>query len=124
MPGDVCYSIGMKVDCYYNLHKHCISIRHKGLVIAHAHSVELNDVKFVVSQAGRARVLKEKRKNVHAFVRGELVRHSETPDSEVREGNVTYNPYKYDSFVRRADKSSITGAQKVYISGRSVCAVE
>ena len=117
----------MKVDCYYNLHKHCISIRHKGLVIAHAHSVELNDVKFVVSQTGRARVLKEKRKNVHAFVRGELVRrncHSEMPDSEVREGNVTYNPYKYDSFVRRADKSSITGAQKVYISGRSVWAVE
>ena len=63
----------MRVQVYYNLHKRCLSIRHRGKVIKHAKSVILRDASFRVQPAGRERVLKQKRKNVHAYVAGELV---------------------------------------------------
>lgn len=93
------------VKVYRNLHKHCLSVVHKGKVVQHASQVLLHNVTFTVSQAGRSRVLSEGRKNVHAFVRGELTR--SYPDYVVSTGivvplhfrAVTYNPYKYDTFV-------------------------
>ena len=41
-------------------------------VVWHARSVKLSDVKLVVKPAGRARVLRDKRKNVHAWAEGRL----------------------------------------------------
>ena len=109
----------MKVDIYYNLHKHCLSVRHKGLVVNHAQDIALENVKFVVSQAGRRRVLEEKRKNVHAFVRGEI-RAMDVCDSEP--GHVIkYNPYKYNSFVTE-DGTPVKGAKKVAIFGKKILA--
>ncbi len=118
----------MRVEIYFNLHKKCLSIRHKGLVIAHAAAAELTDIKFAVSQAGRARVLREKRKNVHAYVRGTLASYiplgeSVPYDNEVV-STVTYNPYKYDSFVRVVDQSRITKALSALVVGRRILAVE
>jgi hypothetical protein len=55
----------MRVQVYYNLHKRCLSVRHRGKVIKHAKSVILRDASFRVQPAGRERVLKQKRKNVH-----------------------------------------------------------
>jgi hypothetical protein len=85
-----------KHKVYYNLHKKCLSIMLRGKVLEHSTEFFLKDVEFRVSQAGRSRVLKEKRKNVHAFVCG-------TPDEgwpvDQVERKVTYNPYKYNSFV-------------------------
>lgn len=46
------------------------SIRQGNLVVAHTDALTLRDVKFVVSKAGQQRVIREKRKNVHAFVKG------------------------------------------------------
>ena len=63
----------MKCDVYYNLHKHKLSVRHKGKVIGHHYAALIKNPKFVVQPAGRDKVRREKRKNVHAFVRGELV---------------------------------------------------
>lgn len=63
----------MKVECYYNSHKKAVSIRKKGKVISHADGVLLKDPKFIVQEGGRKRVLREKKKNVHAYVRGELI---------------------------------------------------
>lgn len=62
-----------KFEVYRNLHHGCFSIRHKGLVCAHLQDdgfYYLRDVKFAVQPAGRRKVLRERRKNVHAFVRG------------------------------------------------------
>ena len=42
----------------------------RGKVLEHNTEFFLKDVEFKVSQAGRNRVLKEQRKNVHAFVCG------------------------------------------------------
>lgn len=42
----------------------------KGRVVAHAKGVALDDARTIVSQAGRERVLREGRKNVHAYIEG------------------------------------------------------
>ena len=65
----------MRVFVYFNLHKKCFSIKalegaDKGRVIAHRDTVVLDGCKLLVSEAGRQRVLREKRKNVHAGVSG------------------------------------------------------
>ncbi len=64
-----------QVEVYRNLHNGRLSIRDAKtkLVVGHADRVKLVDVTFHVSQAGRERVLREKRKNVHAVVRGYMV---------------------------------------------------
>lgn len=63
----------MRAFVYWNIRKRCYSIRYKGNVIAHAKEVLLADPEFVVSEAGRQRVLDSGHKNVHAGVRGEIV---------------------------------------------------
>lgn len=66
----------MKVKVYFNLHKHCFSVvslekgDSYGKVVAHVSEIMLSEVKFKVSEAGRQRVLREKRKNVHAYCVG------------------------------------------------------
>lgn len=63
-----------KVRCYWNLHRKCWSVQDAATrkVIGHATQVLLRDVTFTVSAAGRERVLREQRKNVHAFACGTL----------------------------------------------------
>jgi len=58
------------VETYRNLHRGCISVRRKGLVKQCTAKIALTNATFVVQQGGRKRVLREKRKNVHAFVKG------------------------------------------------------
>jgi hypothetical protein len=109
----------MKVFVYFNLHKKCFSIKAlegamKGRVIAHRDNVLLFRATFKVSQAGRERVLREKRKNVHAGVCGTW--HDSGNDhgtlSSVKERGelVTYNPYKYNTFVYKEDESTADSA--------------
>jgi hypothetical protein len=61
-----------RVKVYYNLNLDCLSVidAETGLLYCHAHRVELHDAKFRVQKAGRQRVLREKRKNVHAYIVG------------------------------------------------------
>tara|TARA_Y100000034_G_scaffold113705_1_gene149007 strand:- start:181 stop:609 length:429 start_codon:yes stop_codon:yes gene_type:complete len=100
---------GQKVEIYRNLHKKCYSIRQKGKVIAYlgfTNELILRDVKFAVQPAGRDRVRRERKKNVHAFVRGIVMK---TGGLE-REGilrrcgrMVRYDPYTMDSFEATQD---------------------
>lgn len=84
--------IGKHVRVYRNLTRGCWSVQHRGLVVAHATSVRLKNVRFVVNQSGYERFLRENRKNVHAFVTGELVEvDCPTPDIPGMM-EVTYNP--------------------------------
>jgi hypothetical protein len=73
----------------------------KGRVIYHAQNVLLTNCAFKVSKAGRERVLREKRKNVHAGVVGQLGRINVPISYMPQMTAVTYNPYKYESFVRK-----------------------
>jgi hypothetical protein len=115
-----------RVEVYYNLHKHVFSIRSmsgddRGRVIAHAKEVHLSDVGFVVQPAGRKRVLNEKRKNVHAFVRGFLL--EDGSDKQVDSmTEVTYNPYLFDSFVAKKTGNPVKKANYAYLCKKSVFA--
>jgi len=109
--------IGKKVMLYYNLHKQTFSIIYKSLVIFHADYVKLKDVEFRVRPGGREKVLKEKRKNVHSFVIGTLMDYCIFPcenlPEEPNNNIVTYNPYKYNSYVMKDTEEPIFHANEV-----------
>ena len=101
-----------KVAVYFNLHKHVFSLQSRnkdtyGRVIEHSDHVILKNAKFVVRQGGRQKVLQEKKKNVHAFVYGEVVQSLPEGRVVLSEIPVTYNPYRYEQFVRRDDESEV-----------------
>jgi len=96
----------MKVAIYKNLHNGLFSVQCRegkdyGRVLAHVPCIRLHNVRFVVRERGRQRVLAERRKNVHAFVVGYtdklagMVAHY----PPVEPASVSYNPYKASTFV-------------------------
>jgi hypothetical protein len=112
----------MRVFVYFNLHKKCFSIKalegdRKGRVVAHSTTVLLEGCKFKVSEAGRQRVLREKRKNVHAGVSGTWINADRVESCyeflSMVGRQVSYNPYKYDSFVIKATEQSVDKADVV-----------
>jgi hypothetical protein len=109
--------IGKKVMVYYNLHKHTFSVTYKDRLISHSDYVKLSDVEFRVRQGGRERVLKDKKKNVHSFVIGTLLDYCKYPcenlPSEPNSNIVTYNPYKYNSYVVKDTEEPIYSAGEV-----------
>ena len=140
---------GDKIEVYRNLHKNCFSVRHKGKVVGYLYDDEqlaLTNVKFVVQPAGRAKVLRENKKNVHAFVRGEYVGfigfrsgpydkkvglggyESVLPTEEMYFGKfedldfyaVSYNPYKSDKFVVKETGKPIESNSEALIKGGKV----
>lgn len=80
-----------------------------GLVIGHDNKLMLKDAEFKVSESGRQRVIKTKRKNVHAGVVGYLTH--ETPKELGI--TITYNPYKHSSFVNKNTEESVHKATLV-----------
>ena len=101
------------VEVYRNLHKKCWSVRQRGKVKLHTDYICLQNAEFKVSQKGRERVLREQRKNVHAFIKGYIVDAAEInkwedsiesyPENNIWT-DVSYNPYKYSSFVTDTEK--------------------
>ena len=118
----------LKVFVYYNLHKSCWSIKalegaQKGKVIEHAKQVILFDAVPRVSEAGRQRVLKERSKNVHAGIIGKLFMHSTevVENSSAGFKEITYNPYKFCTFVYKDDNDNpYNGSDVVYMTNRRV----
>lgn len=103
------------MQVYFNLHKKSWSVRdpRTGRVINKGQTqclVVLRDVTFKVSEAGRQRVIREKRKNVHAFACGDPVGFGSDPAFNAPGAvarllasatvPVSYNPYKAGHFVR------------------------
>jgi len=119
-----------RVETYYNLHKQCLSYRPSGGKVKHAKAIVLNDVRFAVQPAGRERVRRENRKNVHAFVRGMPAwvagldddLEDYTPENMERQGyrRITYNPYSFASFVMADTGSPIHSATQVAIINKTI----
>lgn len=120
------------IDVYYNRHKKLLSLRatkgeKSGLVISYAPKVHLVNCEFRVNEAGRQRVLQQKRRNVHACVRGtqtslyhELM---EDFDSRADVVRLTYNPYKHSAFVRVDTGTAVKTAERVLIDGDRIFAI-
>ena len=108
----------MRVEVYFNLHKYTWSVRsaRTGRVILHTDNVHIRNPEFVVRQAGRNRVLREGKKNVHAFVRGEAT-YFDDFDYENRPmlDIIGYNPYKYVGFVKMPDEELVHNADRAYM---------
>ncbi len=141
----------MRVFVYRNLNRGCWSIRSwdrqclYGRVIAHAQSIIIRDVTFIVHQRGREKVLATRQKNVHAGVVGELAgaldldylytfprpslmsstsasRLLKTVASQQR---VVYNPYVDFMFHLEGDDRDLVGATLVgMFENKSVRAVD
>lgn len=106
-----------KVRVYWNLHKKLWSVqdRKTGLVIAHTDHIALTDAKFVVRKAGQEKVRREGKKNVHAFVRGDCPFYRLNPRNATLD-TLTYNPYKYASFVDKQTEEPVYKASRAWLS--------
>jgi hypothetical protein len=113
-----------KAKCYRNLNKPGVtwSVINSttGLVDQYANTVILKNVQFKVSKSGQARVRKEKRKNVHAFVMGDII--AELPEN-TNIFHATYNPYKDDGFHLKDGGSTLTHARFAVLCERGLFVV-
>jgi hypothetical protein len=100
----------MQVVVYRNITRKCWSLLDlkSRRLIGHADSLRLSNARFQVSESGRQRVLREKRKNVHAFVIGEI---EEKPIACITP--IGYNPYFNETFVCKVRQNPITTAECV-----------
>lgn len=102
------------VFVYRNLHQKCLSVQQDGIVRCHVDNIVLEDAEFKVSKAGQRKVREEKKKNVHAKVKGYLV--PDPQDILDMEWDILYyNPYKTDEFTHQATGSHVKGAKFVDI---------
>lgn len=113
----------MKYRLYRNLHKGCFSVQQyipkKGYrVVDHiSDGYTLTNCTFKVYQSGREKVLREKQKNVHAYVQFESYRKDVQPLSDEQP---YYNPYKYDSFVSSKTLEPINQAKQLQIANNQI----
>ena len=112
----------MRVEVYFNLHKRVFSVRSckTGRVVHHTKHIRLFDPIFVVRESGRQRVLRERKKNVHAFVRGDtdwfeptlFHKYGDDPTLDT----IGYNPFKYNSFVKMPDETPVYQAERAWLN--------
>lgn len=119
---------GQRVEVYRNLKfkdKIVYSVRdaQTGLVLGHASNLMLSGCKFVVNQNGRDRVLRERKKNVHAWIEGRFGVIHAGDDRIFSEGiGVCYNPYTNNQFEKVNYGGPIFKANVVYIQDGLVSA--
>lgn len=128
---------------YFNLHKRCWSLKaeesgdarqpeypegraptvtmRKGRVTGHADTILAVNATTKISETGRQRVIREKRKNVHAGIVATRVVVGPTIPFVTTEltDTMTYNPYKGATFTDRKIGTTVTNA--TYVLMRSGC---
>lgn len=107
-----------RVFAYRNLHRDCFSLRDTktGRVTYRETCVLMRNVTFAVGKAGRLKVIKERKKNVHAGVRGHVIRLGGVLDIDKNAWEqVTYNPYKSASFYIKSTGLEIKEAALVLL---------
>lgn len=111
---------------YWNLHKKCFSLRDQKTrkVYDWKDEVVLQDCTFRVSESGRQRVIREKKKNVHAGIVGEVL-----PDMKLIHKycgmtpvEVTYNPYAKEYFFDKKKGHLLNGALFVHLKNKQIFA--
>ena len=117
----------MKVFVYFNLRKKVFSVKalegaEKGLVVAHRKQLIVDRAEFVVSEAGRQRVLRDQRKNVHAGVRGHWAPYIDGSSDWADLTPVTYDPYLYSTFVEKTTLVPVHTARFVVLDNKRIFA--
>jgi len=104
-PGLVVYSVHKKVDGRW-------------LVVDHTSLISLKNCAFKVSEKGRQRVLRQRRKNVHAFVVGTV--------ANIGKGcleAISYNPYRGSHFFIKKSRALTQNARYCLCNERGVFAI-
>jgi hypothetical protein len=112
---------------YFNLRKKVFSVKalegdKKGLVVAHVNRILIDRPEFIVSEAGRQRVLREQQKNVHAGVRGKWTAWVDGASDWTDLTSVTYNPYLYSTFVEKETLAPVHKARFAVLDNRRIFA--
>lgn len=108
---------------YRNLHKGSFSIQEwnekkKGYrVVAWESHITAQDCFFKVYEAGRQRVIKSKRKNVHAYLL--CNNYSSGVEASMGEG-IRYNPYEGAFFINKETGEKMERAGKVVLSDQKM----
>lgn len=108
-------NLDKRVRCYRNLHKGAFSAK-QGIVRFHANQICLKDVRFIVSESGRQRVISEKAKNVHSYVEGFL---SELPETNCKLVPLYYNPYQTAKWIEKESGRIVETADCVLLSNNA-----
>lgn len=91
------------VRVFRNWKRGCYNIMQGGKVVACARQVRLGDVEFRVREPGRQRMLRLRRRNVHAYAIGLLLDHVHPDEGRALDAlagrRVFYDPYRFSSFV-------------------------
>lgn len=98
------------------------SVKQRGIVIDMIKHAILEDVHFVVSEAGRYRAVINKQRNVHAYV--SPVTYKKLSDRKFREQGfdvtkmreITYNPFYLTGFVYKDTKEPVDSLPRVLVS--------
>lgn len=103
--------LNQEIRIYRNLNNGTMSIqlhtRGKGWYVAgHVKNAIVANVTFKVSESGRQRVIRDKRKNVHAWGQGILI--AEFDDAIACPIDLAYDPYTNTTFVERRSQREIT----------------
>ncbi len=103
----------MKNRVYRNLRTKTWSVQVAGRVVEHPDTLMLENCKFVVQAGGRARVLRERKKFVHAFIDGDRVDLRRPLLIPYDLLDITYNPYKFGYFYIKETEQPIYTARLV-----------
>jgi hypothetical protein len=105
--------------CYWNLHRGQWSIRYRGKVIDRRPEVTLWGVEFRVGEGGRQRVLRERRKNVHAYAAamnvGTISARTFCDDIDGGWRQVKYNPFRAGFFYDADTGREVLRAKVVFL---------
>ena len=107
--------LNQQVEVYRNLNKgRVFSIKDKksGLVVAIGDKFKVENVTCKVREGGRQRVIREKRKGVHAFLISTYAGECEMDIGNMNE--LTYDPYTMDSFINKDTGEKVFDADFVY----------
>lgn len=132
------------VRVYKNLHRDCYSVLTKRrdcddepkrwlLYNKHCRNLILTSCKFHVREGGRQRVIKQRKKNVHAYIEGELIFYGcnsklssdEAIDfrrffaKENTKEKISYNPYEDPFFVDK-NGNPVYDEQMLYLNDEGV----
>lgn len=115
---------------YRNLHKNCFSVQSyikdkKGYrVVDRGSDIILESCTFKVYESGRQKVLREKKKNVHAYILAESYskKHIDINSDFIRE--IYYNPYDFDCFVYKDTEEKAFNVDRVILKDNKVYSIE
>jgi len=83
----------------------------------------LEKVTFKVSEAGRQRAIREKKKNVHAYVVGSMMRTHRCDNPGPEWTRISYNPYKAGFFYDVESGKEVKEAKQAIFGERYVWAL-